>query len=79
MLNISACIITDNNPAVLNAIESVYDSVSEIILVNTCEGDDKLNFDERLEKKIKFYYFKWNDSFSMRETSALNRQRGTGF
>lgn len=74
-MSISACIITDNNPAVLNAIESVYDSVNEIILVNTCEGDDRLEINDP-ENKIKFSYFKWNDSFSDARNFSIKQATG---
>jgi len=73
-LNISACIITDNNPAVLNAIESVYDSVSEIILVHTTENGN-IKFPKKWDK-VKNFYFKWNDSFSDARNYSISKATG---
>ncbi len=73
MLNISACIITNNNHSVLNAIKSVYDSVSEIILVNTCEG---FTIDLTEYDKVKLYSFDWNDSFSDARNFSISKATG---
>ena len=65
-MKITACIITDNDIEVLDAIESVYDSVTEIILVNTSEKFSIKKEIEALDTDgiIKYDFFKWNDSFS---------------
>lgn len=73
MLNISACIITDNNPAVLNAIESVYDSVSEIVLVNTT---DEFTLDISKYDKVKLYTFKWCDDFAKARNYSVSKATG---
>ena len=81
-MKISACIITDNNPAVLKAIESVYDSVNEIILVNTSDDSNKIEMlvnefmTIKKEVKIKFYYYKWNDSFSDARNFSIKQATG---
>ena len=73
-MNISACIITNNNPQVLKAIESVYDSVSEIILVHTTEnGNIKFPKDWT---KVKNFFFKWNDSFSDARNYSISKATG---
>ncbi len=73
MINISACIITNNNPMVIKAIESVYDSVSEIILVNTCKEFtvDIFKFD-----KVRLFQFDWNDSFSDARNYGIEKAKG---
>lgn len=76
-MKISACIITNNNTEVIKAIESVYDSVSEIILVNTVDSlsGELQNFIEDMPK-IQYYYFKWNDSFSDARNYAISKASG---
>jgi len=73
MINISACIITNNNPMVIKAIESVYDSVSEIILVNTVKEFtvDIFKFD-----KVRLFQFDWNDSFSDARNYSIEKAKG---
>ena len=73
MLNISACIITNNNHKVIDAIKSVYDSVNEIILVNTCEEFtiDLTEFD-----KVKLYSFDWCDDFSKARNYSISKATG---
>ena len=73
MLNISACIITNNNHKVIDAIKSVYDSVNEIILVNTCEDFtiDLTEFD-----KVKLYSFDWCDDFSKARNYSISKATG---
>lgn len=74
MNSISACIITDNNPNVIKAIESVYDSVSEIILVNTVDSLSKDITDFIFpDAKYKLFNFKWNDSFSDAFNYAISK------
>ena len=73
MRTISACIITDNNPKVLNAIESVYNSVDEIILVNT-NGD----FTHDISKldKVKLFHFEWTKNFSEARNYSISKATG---
>ena len=73
MLNISACIITNNNHSVLNAIKSVYDSVNEIILVNTCED---FTIDLTEHDKVKLYSFDWCDDFSKARNYSISKATG---
>ena len=73
-MNISACIITNNNPAVLKAIESVYDSVNEIILVHTTETGN-IKFPKEWDK-VKNFFFKWNDSFSDARNDSISKATG---
>jgi len=73
-LNISACIITNNNPQVLKAIESVYDSVDEIILVHTTENGN-IKFPKEWTK-VKNFFFKWNDSFSDARNYSISKATG---
>ena len=72
MLNISACIITNNNHSVLNAIKSVYDSVNEIILVNTCED---FTIDLTEYDKVKLYSFDWCDDFSKARNYSISKAK----
>lgn len=72
-MNISACIITNNNPQVLKAIESVYDSVSEIILVNTC---DEFTLDISKLNKVKLFTFIWDDSFCDARNFSISKATG---
>ena len=72
-MNISACIITDNNPKVLDAIKSVYDSVSEIILVNT---SDRFELDIKGLDKVKLHWFKWCDDFGKARNFAVKKAKG---
>lgn len=72
-MNISACIITNNDPKVLNAIKSVYDSVSEIILVNT---SDRFELDIKGLDKVKLHWFKWCDSFSDARNYSISKATG---
>lgn len=73
-LNISACIITDNNPAVIDCIKSVYDYCSEIILVNTTETGN-LEFPNHWDK-VKNFFFKWNNSFSDARNYSISKATG---
>lgn len=73
-MNISACIITNNNPQVLKAIESVYDSVSEIILVNTCKNFDLHTVNDM--EKVKVYSFKWCDDFAKARNYSISKATG---
>lgn len=73
MLNITACIITNNNHEVLKAIESVYDSVSEIILVNTCE---EFTIDLTEYDKVKLYSFDWCDDFAKARNFSISKATG---
>jgi len=73
MLNISACIITNNNHSVLNAIESVYTSVNEIILVNTVP---EFTMDISKYDKVKLYNFKWCDDFSKARNYSISKATG---
>jgi len=72
-MNISACIITNNNPKVLDAIESVYESVNEIILVNTCK---EFTIDIFKYDKIRLFQFDWNDSFSDARNYSISKAKG---
>ena len=73
MNKISVCIITDNNPKVLSAIESVYDLVYEIILVNTVP---EFTLDIKGLDKIKLYQFKWCNDFSKARNYSLKQATG---
>ena len=72
-MNISACIITNNNPKVLDAIKSIYFFVKEIILVNTT---DKFTLDISGLSKVKLFSFKWNDSFSDARNYGIDKAKG---
>jgi len=72
---ISACIITKDDPAVINAIKSVESSCFEIILVNTFPTE---NVKELVKDnlKVKYYYFKWCDNFSKARNYGINKATG---
>jgi glycosyltransferase involved in cell wall biosynthesis len=72
-MNITACIITNNDPKVLNAIKSVYDSVSEVILVNT---SDRFELDIKGLDKVKLHWFKWCDDFGKARNYSISKATG---
>ena len=72
-MNISACIITDNNPKVLDAIKSVYFYVKEIILVNTA---NEFTLDISGLSKVKLFSFKWCDNFGKARNFAIKKAKG---
>jgi glycosyltransferase involved in cell wall biosynthesis len=72
---ISACIITDDNPEVINAIKSVLSSCFEVILVNTVETEKVKELIKDIPK-VKYYYFKWVNDFSKARNYAIDRASG---
>lgn len=73
--NISAVIITNDNPMVINAIDSVCESCTEIILVNTVKTD-KVKELTRNYKKVRYFYFKWVDDFSKARNYGIRKATG---
>jgi glycosyltransferase involved in cell wall biosynthesis len=73
--NISACIITNDDLNVIGTIESIYDSVSEIIIVNTCETT-KVNEAVKKYDKVKMLYYKWEKDFSKPRNYGIEQAKG---
>ena len=73
--NISAVIITNDNPLVIEAIKSVYESVTEIILVNTVKTT-KVKELTKLYTKVRYFYFKWVDDYSKARNYGIKRAKG---
>lgn len=72
---ISAVIITNDNIECINAVESVYDSCIEIIIVNTVETT-KVNELAKKYDKVKMLYFKWCDDFSKARNCGIDAAKG---
>jgi len=72
-LNISACIITNNNPAVIECIKSVEKTCNEIILVNTVP---EFTLDISQFKNVKLFQFEWCDDFSKARNFSLSKATG---
>jgi len=72
-LNISACIITNNNPAVIECIKSVEKTCNEIILVNTVP---EFTLDISAFKNVKLFHFEWCDDFSKARNFSLSKATG---
>ena len=72
-LNISACIITDNDIRVLNAIKSVMNTCNEIILVETSGSNSFINELEKLN--VKLFYYNWDNNFSNARNFAIKSNR----
>jgi len=73
--NISAVIITNDNLECIKAVESVYDSVNEIIIVNTVKTR-KVNEAVRKFSKVRMFYFKWCDNFSKARNYGIRKAKG---
>ena len=73
-LNISACIITDNDIRVLNAIKSVMNTCNEIILVETSGNNSFINELEKLN--VKLFYYNWDNNFSNARNFAISKATG---
>lgn len=73
-MNISACIITNNNRNVLSAIQSVKTSCNEIILVETSDKNDFQN--ELNNLQVKLYWKLFEDDFS--EVRNYSIEQATG-
>lgn len=72
---ISACIITDDNLNVIETIKSIYESVYEIIIVNTVKTR-KVNEAVRKYPKVRMFYFKWCDDFSKPRNYGIKKAKG---
>ena len=73
-MNISACIITNNNRDVLKAIQSVKSSCNEIILVET---SGRNNFQSELnDLGVKLYWKSFSDDFSDVRNFSLSLATG---
>lgn len=73
--NISAVIITNDDLNCINAVKSVYDSCSEIIIVNTVKTR-KVNDAVREFPKVRMFYFKWCDDYSKARNYGIRRAKG---
>ena len=73
-MNISACIITNNNRGVLNAIQSVKKSCNEIILVETSGKNDFQN--ELNNLGVKLYWKLFEDDFSAVRNYSIEQAAG---
>ena len=73
-MNISACIITNNNPKVIEAIKSVKNCCNEIILVETSGRNDFQN--ELNNLGVKLYWYKWNNDFSAARNFSISHATG---
>ena len=72
-MNISACIITNNNPAVIECIKSVEKTCNEIILVNTVP---EFTLDISAFKNVKLFQFEWCDDFSKARNFSISKATG---
>lgn len=73
--NISAVIITKDDLNCINAVKSVYDSVNEIIIVNTVETR-KVNEAVKEFSKVKMFYFKWCDHYAKARNYGIRKATG---
>ena len=72
---ISACIIAkDEESNIGNCLNSIKDSVDEIIVVDTGSNDNTVKIAKRLGAKT--FYKKWNDDFSSARNEALDKASG---
>ena len=72
---ISAVIITDGDVNVINAIDSIYETCYEIILVNTVKTE-KVKELTRNYKKVRYFYFKWVNDFSKARNYGIKKAKG---
>jgi glycosyltransferase involved in cell wall biosynthesis len=72
-LNITACIITNNNPAVINCLKSIENTCNEIILVNTVP---EFTLDISEFKNVKLFQFEWCNDFSKARNYSLSKATG---
>ena len=75
MKTISAVIITINNKDVVNAIDSVRSSCSQIVVVDTGSTQEHLGFLKQIEG-IELHYFKWCEDFSAARNYGLQFATG---
>ena len=77
-MKISAVIITDNNPKVLNAIKSVYDFCFEIVVINNVESFSVAKQINQFDKKGKVVYgqYVWRDDFADARNYAIEKATG---
>jgi len=72
---ITAVIITDDNINVIKAIDSVYESCFEIVLINTVKTEKVkellINY-----TKVRYFYFKWCDDFSKARNFGIKKAKG---
>ena len=73
--NISAVIITNDDLNCIKAVESVYSSVNEIIIVNTVKTR-KVNEAVREFSKVRMFYFKWCDHYSKARNYGIRKAKG---
>jgi len=73
-LNISACIITNNDIRILNAIKSVMNTCNEIIVVETSGSNSFINELEKLN--VKLFYYNWDNNFSDARNFAISKAKG---
>ena len=72
-MDISACIITNNNREVLNAIDSVKNICSEILLLETSGRNDFQ--DELKQKNVTLFFRKWDSNFSNARNYLLDKAK----
>lgn len=73
-MNITACIITNNDRRVLNAIKSVQSSCNEIILVETSGQND---FQKELNNLgVKLFFKDWTKNFSEARNYSIEQATG---
>lgn len=73
-MNLTACIITNNDKRVLDTVKSVKESCNEIILVETSGRND---FQDELKKYgVKLFWYKWNDNFSEARNYSISKATG---
>lgn len=72
--SISACIITNNDRRVLDAIRSVKKFCNEIILVETSGRNDFTN--ELNDLDVKLFYKDWNNDFSEARNYSIIKATG---
>ena len=75
MKTISAVIITINNKDIVNAIDSVRSSCSQIVVVDTGSTQEHLGFLKQIEG-IELHYFKWCEDFSAARNYGLQFANG---
>lgn len=72
-MNISACIITNNNPKLLDCYESIKKYCNEIIIVETSGTEHKIL---KRKKNVKIFYFDWINDFSSARNYSISKATG---
>ena len=72
-MDISACIITNNNKDVLNAIDSIKEYCNEILV---CETSGKNDFQNELkERNVTLFFRDWDSNFSNARNFLLEKAK----